>query len=89
MAQICLQLSTNRALTLAFASENQRTNTVQLPDKVKNSRVLILGGTGRVGGSTAIALSNLCPDLRIVVGGRNRSVHGMSSSLFANSEQHI
>ncbi|KAI5673725.1 hypothetical protein M9H77_14089 [Catharanthus roseus] len=72
MAQICLQLSTNRALTLAFASENQRTNTVQLPDKVKNSKVLILGGTGRVGGSTAIALSNLCPDLRIVVGGRNR-----------------
>ncbi|MED6181456.1 hypothetical protein PIB30_019532 [Stylosanthes scabra] len=45
---------------------------VQLPEKTRNSRVLILGGTGRIGGSTAIALSNLCPDLRIVVAGRNR-----------------
>nr|CAD1821959.1 unnamed protein product [Ananas comosus var. bracteatus] len=36
------------------------------------SRVLVLGGTGRVGGSTAVALSKLLPDLRILVGGRNR-----------------
>lgn len=41
-------------------------------DKIRNSRVLVLGGTGRVGGSTAVALSKLSPDLRIVVGGRNR-----------------
>lgn len=43
-----------------------------LPDKARGARVLVLGGTGRVGGSTATALSKLCPDLRITVGGRNR-----------------
>ena len=35
-------------------------------------RVLVLGGTGRVGWSTATALSKLRPDLRILIGGRNR-----------------
>jgi len=34
--------------------------------------VLVLGGTGRVGGSTATALSKLRPDLSVLVGGRNR-----------------
>ncbi|CAL9133480.1 unnamed protein product [Musa acuminata var. zebrina] len=38
----------------------------------ENSRVLILGGTGRVGGSTATALSKLCPSLQLLVAGRNR-----------------
>ncbi|XP_052620559.1 uncharacterized protein LOC111903843 isoform X2 [Lactuca sativa] len=41
------------------------------PKETANSRVLILGGTGRVGGSTAIALSKLSPDLRITIAGRN------------------
>ncbi|KAL9663064.1 hypothetical protein QQ045_027901 [Rhodiola kirilowii] len=45
---------------------------VQLPENAKNSRVLVLGGTGRVGGSTALALSKFCPELRIVIAGRNR-----------------
>ncbi|XP_026659657.2 uncharacterized protein LOC103705067 isoform X3 [Phoenix dactylifera] len=36
------------------------------------SRVLILGGTGRVGGSTATALSKLCPSFQILIAGRNR-----------------
>ncbi|XP_030522668.2 uncharacterized protein LOC115735529 [Rhodamnia argentea] len=45
---------------------------VHLPGKARNARLLVLGGTGRVGGSTALALSNLSPDLQIVVGGRNR-----------------
>ncbi|XAR60344.1 UDP-glucose 4-epimerase [Bertholletia excelsa] len=45
---------------------------VQLSEKVRNSRVLIVGGTGRVGGSTATALSTLCPDLRIVIAGRSK-----------------
>ncbi|KAA0061783.1 Saccharopine dehydrogenase isoform 2 [Cucumis melo var. makuwa] len=45
---------------------------LQLPQNVRNSRVLVLGGTGRVGASTAIALSKFCPDLQIVIGGRNR-----------------
>lgn len=50
-------------------TENQR---IELQEKVKWSRVLILGGTGRIGGSTATSLSNLCPDLNIIIGGRNR-----------------
>ena len=36
------------------------------------ARVLVLGGTGRVGWSTATALSKLRPDLNILIGGRNR-----------------
>ncbi|TVU50799.1 hypothetical protein EJB05_02189, partial [Eragrostis curvula] len=40
--------------------------------KSSSARVLVLGGTGRVGGSTATALSKLRPDLSILVGGRNR-----------------
>ncbi|KAK3139282.1 hypothetical protein QOZ80_5AG0380680 [Eleusine coracana subsp. coracana] len=40
--------------------------------KPSSARVLVLGGTGRVGGSTATALSKLRPDLTILVGGRNR-----------------
>ncbi|PON59104.1 Hopanoid-associated sugar epimerase [Parasponia andersonii] len=60
---------------------------IQLPDKTRNSRVLVLGGTGRVGGSTAIALSKLCPELRIIVGGRNReNGAAMVSTLGVNSE---
>ncbi|XP_062084104.1 uncharacterized protein LOC133790467 [Humulus lupulus] len=63
------------------------TETVQLPDKTRNSKVLVLGGTGRVGGSTATALSKLCPDLRILVGGRNREKGAaMVATLGGNSE---
>ncbi|KAK3136081.1 hypothetical protein QOZ80_5BG0427750 [Eleusine coracana subsp. coracana] len=40
--------------------------------KPSSARVLVLGGTGRVGGSTVTALSKLRPDLSILVGGRNR-----------------
>ncbi|KAJ9139742.1 hypothetical protein P3X46_030447 [Hevea brasiliensis] len=58
---------------MACVKETTHDNSrVELPDKTRNSRVLVLGGTGRVGGSTAIALSKLCPDLRLVIGGRNR-----------------
>lgn len=64
------------AVTMATA-RNRVTVTddairIPVPDTTRNSRVLVLGGTGRVGGSTAIALSKLCPNLRIIVGGRNR-----------------
>uniref|UniRef100_K3ZN20 Saccharopine dehydrogenase NADP binding domain-containing protein n=1 Tax=Setaria italica TaxID=4555 RepID=K3ZN20_SETIT len=38
----------------------------------RSARVLVLGGAGRVGGSTATALSKLRPDLNILVGDRNR-----------------
>ncbi|ESR59431.1 hypothetical protein CICLE_v10017011mg [Citrus x clementina] len=40
--------------------------------KNQNTRVLVLGVTGRVVGSTAVSLYKLCPNLQIVVGSRNR-----------------
>ncbi|TVU03761.1 hypothetical protein EJB05_50699, partial [Eragrostis curvula] len=40
--------------------------------KPSSARVLVLGGAGRVGGSTATALSKLRPDLSILVGDKNR-----------------
>ncbi|KAE9593437.1 putative NAD(P)-binding domain-containing protein [Lupinus albus] len=70
-----------RAIATATA-----TATVDIPEKTLNSRVLVLGGTGRVGGSTAIALSNLCPNLGIVVAGRNRDKgEALVAQLGANS----
>ncbi|CAL5358015.1 unnamed protein product [Camellia sinensis] len=73
MARAWLHLNNyNRALSTMASSGKETEHRVQLPEKVRNSRVLILGGTGRVGGSIATALSALCPDLRIVVGGRNK-----------------
>ncbi|KAG8388970.1 hypothetical protein BUALT_Bualt02G0180600 [Buddleja alternifolia] len=84
MARFCLQLNAggiSRNVGMGFAKESTQAKNnstkierVELPDKVKNSRILVLGGTGRVGGSTAIALSKYCPDLRIVIAGRNRYV---------------
>ncbi|KAH7864095.1 hypothetical protein Vadar_025677 [Vaccinium darrowii] len=68
---IHLNNSSRSMMPMACAIESNE-HRVLLPEKVRNSRVLILGGTGRVGGSTAIALSNLCPDLRIIVAGRNK-----------------
>jgi len=58
----------------ANATATNKVTEVPLPEKIRNSRILVLGGTGRVGGSTATALSNFCPDLQILVAGRNRSV---------------
>lgn len=68
-----------------LAKENEK--RVEIAEKVKNSKVVILGGTGRVGGSTAIALSKLCPDLNIVIAGRNREKGAsMVSKLGKNAE---
>ena len=73
MARALLHLKSTSGFALACASqESQSQYRVQLPDKSRNARVLVLGGTGRVGGSTATALSNLCPDLQIIIAGRNR-----------------
>ncbi|KAG6570406.1 hypothetical protein SDJN03_29321, partial [Cucurbita argyrosperma subsp. sororia] len=59
---------------------------LQLPQNVRNSRVLVLGGTGRVGASTATALSKFCPDLQIAIGGRNREKgEAMVATLGRNS----
>ncbi|KAL6341816.1 hypothetical protein AAG906_038060 [Vitis piasezkii] len=78
-------LHLNSTTVLASLQENQP--RVHLPEKTANRRVLVLGGTGRVGGSTAIALSKLCPDLRITVGGRNREKGAaMLAKLGENSE---
>ncbi|KAK9128844.1 hypothetical protein Syun_017641 [Stephania yunnanensis] len=62
----------NQSVVLACAKESDRNPKIRKKSS-SSSRVLILGGTGRVGGSTALALSNLSPDLRILVGGRNRT----------------
>lgn len=68
MAPISLPLNLNFKITATATA----TKLPDLPEKIRNSRVLVLGGTGRVGGSTATALSNLCPSLQILVAGRNR-----------------
>ena len=71
MAGALFQLKS--ATLKACAKESKHDNNrADLLEKTRNSRVLVLGGTGRVGGSTATALSKLCPELRIVVAGRNR-----------------
>ncbi|XWS71204.1 hypothetical protein CRYUN_Cryun03dG0118800 [Craigia yunnanensis] len=81
-----------KTAAVAFASvkgaeHDNNVSRVQLPEKIRNSRVLVLGGTGRVGGSTATALSKLCPDLRIVLSGRNREKGAaMVVTLGKNSE---
>ncbi|XWS73595.1 hypothetical protein CRYUN_Cryun02cG0142400 [Craigia yunnanensis] len=73
MAPSLLHLKTAAvAVASVKGAELDNVSRVQLPEKTRNSRVLVLGGTGRVGGSTATSLSKLCPDLRVVVGGRNR-----------------
>jgi NADPH:quinone reductase-like Zn-dependent oxidoreductase len=57
----------------AAAASSSAATTAASPTKPRsNARVLVLGGTGRVGGSTATALSKLRPDLNILIGGRNR-----------------
>ncbi|KAJ4839606.1 hypothetical protein Tsubulata_029633 [Turnera subulata] len=88
MARAMFRLSTTNSFTVtARAKEAKHPDVVHLPDKTRNSTILVLGGTGRVGGSTATALSNLCPDLRIVVAGRNREKGAsMVSRLGKNSE---
>lgn len=79
MACACMRhLSAIRTPTVASAGP---------PKETANSRVLILGGTGRVGGSTAIALSKLSPDLRITIAGRNREKGAsMVTTLGKNAE---
>ncbi|KAL5567079.1 hypothetical protein UlMin_030243 [Ulmus minor] len=66
-----LHLKSRVPMASSFSTDIQNPK-VHLPEKTRKSRILVLGGTGRVGGSTAIALSKLCPELRLVIGGRNR-----------------
>ncbi|PUZ43646.1 hypothetical protein GQ55_8G024500 [Panicum hallii var. hallii] len=60
------------AVGAAFAAPSTRDAAHVRRSPSRTARVLVLGGTGRVGGSTATALSKLRPDLSILVGGRNR-----------------
>ena len=75
MARALLHLNSTATAILVRAT-SATTEAVldraQFQMKNQNARVLILRGTGRVGGSTAFALSKLCPDLQIVVGSRKR-----------------
>ncbi|KAF5447734.1 hypothetical protein F2P56_033261 [Juglans regia] len=72
---------------LACAKEESEYRVRHPENSSPNARVLVLGGTGRVGGSTAIALSNLRPDLRIIVAGRNREKGAsMVTTLGGNSQ---
>ncbi|KAG7950834.1 hypothetical protein I3843_13G136400 [Carya illinoinensis] len=72
---------------LACAKEESEYRVRHPENSSPNARVLVLGGTGRVGGSTAIALSNLRPDLRIIVAGRNREKGAsMVATLGGNSQ---
>ncbi|KAJ0229893.1 Sacchrp_dh_NADP domain-containing protein [Hirschfeldia incana] len=82
-----------RAATVRASSSSNETKynggvpEVKLADPTRNYRVLVLGGTGRVGGSTAVALSKLCPEIKIVVAGRNREKgEAMVAKLGENSE---
>ncbi|KAL9458673.1 hypothetical protein AB3S75_007526 [Citrus x aurantiifolia] len=90
MARALLRL--NSTATAIMASATSATKETVLDGahfqmKNRNARVLVLGGTGRVGGSTAVALSKLCPDLQIVVGSRNSEKGAaMVSTLGKNSE---
>uniref|UniRef100_A0A1J3GD80 Saccharopine dehydrogenase NADP binding domain-containing protein n=2 Tax=Noccaea caerulescens TaxID=107243 RepID=A0A1J3GD80_NOCCA len=90
MARALLLHPSYRATVRASSSSETRYDgvpEVKLSDPTKKYRVLVLGGTGRVGGSTATALSKLCPKLRIVVGGRNREKgEAMVAKLGENSE---
>nr|CAB3490870.1 unnamed protein product [Digitaria exilis] len=69
------------------APSSSRRDAAQTKRSSRTARVLVLGGTGRVGGSTATALSKLRPDLSILVGGRNREKgESLATKLGAQSE---
>uniref|UniRef100_A0A161ZKT9 Saccharopine dehydrogenase NADP binding domain-containing protein n=1 Tax=Daucus carota subsp. sativus TaxID=79200 RepID=A0A161ZKT9_DAUCS len=82
MAMLCM------SITPSLTTPPTSTATVEV-NKAKQvkSRVLILGATGRVGGSTALALSKLSPDLQLLLGGRNKDKgESMVATIGANSE---
>lgn len=71
---ITRSLAATTTTTVVGNKETKSAGSGVVGDKLKElkSRVLILGATGRVGGSTAIALSNLSPNLHLLLGGRNK-----------------
>ncbi|CAM0953826.1 unnamed protein product [Alopecurus aequalis] len=69
------------------ASSSAGTTAAAVSKPRSSARVLVLGGTGCVGGSTATALAKLRPDLNILIGGRNREKgESLAYKLGENSE---
>ncbi|KAK6164094.1 hypothetical protein DH2020_000958 [Rehmannia glutinosa] len=62
---------------------------VRLPENVRKSRVLIVGGAGAAGRNTAFALSKFCPELQIVIGGRNRDRGGRVVERLGNNSEFV
>ncbi|KAL6605973.1 hypothetical protein ACP70R_041626 [Stipagrostis hirtigluma subsp. patula] len=86
MARACMPIAT---LPVAAAAPSAAATPRDAAERksTRSGRVLVLGGTGRVGGSTATALSKLRPDLNILIGGRNREKgKSLASKLGKQSE---
>ncbi|KAL8122227.1 uncharacterized protein LOC141659454 [Apium graveolens] len=80
-------LTTPPATTQVVGNKETKSGVGDNKLKELKSRVLILGATGRVGGSTAIALSKLSPNLQLLLGGRNKEKgESMVATLGVNSE---
>uniref|UniRef100_A0A0E0MCA0 Saccharopine dehydrogenase NADP binding domain-containing protein n=1 Tax=Oryza punctata TaxID=4537 RepID=A0A0E0MCA0_ORYPU len=88
VVRACMPLPTRPAAAVASSSAAPSTDAQRRSRSSSSSaRVLVLGGTGRVGGSTATALSNLRPDLNILIAGRNREKgESLASKLGEQSE---
>lgn len=70
---LCMSMTSNLTpTTVVVGNKEQKGGGGGVADNKLKSRVLILGATGRVGGSTAMALSNLSPHLHLLLGGRNK-----------------
>lgn len=68
---------------MSSSSSSERVESI----KSDHGRVLILGATGRVGGSTARALVKSCPNLHLVLAGRNREKGAeLAAELGTNTE---
>jgi saccharopine dehydrogenase-like NADP-dependent oxidoreductase len=68
---------------MSVSSSSERVESI----KSDNGRVLILGATGRVGGSAARALVKSCPNVHLVLAGRNREKGAkLAAELGANTE---
>nr|CBX25276.1 hypothetical_protein [Oryza brachyantha] len=83
VVRACMPLPTP-PVPVAFSSAAPSTDAQR---RSPGARVLVLGGTGRAGGSTATALSKLRPDLSILIAGRNREKgQSLASKLGHQSE---
>ncbi|KAG8089109.1 hypothetical protein GUJ93_ZPchr0011g28151 [Zizania palustris] len=81
VVRACMPLRTPPAVASSAAP------SADAQGRSSSARVLVLGGTGRVGGSTATALSKLRPDLNILIAGRNREKgESLASKLGEKSE---